>query len=65
MTASSYRDHLGRPIVAVTGMGIITSLGQGLSNSRSLRFSASSTISVSKLMSRSPPPAATIISIVP
>ncbi|MEK1902669.1 MAG: beta-ketoacyl-ACP synthase [Rhizobium sp.] len=30
MTASAYRDHLGRPIVAVTGMGIITSLGQGL-----------------------------------
>ncbi|MGO8656671.1 beta-ketoacyl synthase N-terminal-like domain-containing protein, partial [Rhizobium ruizarguesonis] len=32
MTASAYRDHLGRPIVAVTGMGIITSLGQGLSD---------------------------------
>ncbi|WFS02687.1 beta-ketoacyl-ACP synthase [Rhizobium tumorigenes] len=30
MTAAAYRDHLGRPIVAVTGMGIITSLGQGL-----------------------------------
>ncbi len=30
MTDSAYRDHLGRPIVAVTGMGIITSLGQGL-----------------------------------
>ena len=30
MTNPSYRDHLGRPIVAVTGMGIITSLGQGL-----------------------------------
>lgn len=30
MTASAYKDHLGRPIVAVTGMGIITSLGQGL-----------------------------------
>lgn len=28
--SSSYRDHLGRPIVAVTGMGVITSLGQGL-----------------------------------
>ncbi len=27
---SSFKDHLGRPIVAVTGMGIITSLGQGL-----------------------------------
>jgi 3-oxoacyl-[acyl-carrier-protein] synthase II len=30
MTESAYKDHLGRPIVAVTGMGIITSLGQGL-----------------------------------
>lgn len=27
---TAYRDHLGRPIVAVTGMGVITSLGQGL-----------------------------------
>jgi 3-oxoacyl-[acyl-carrier-protein] synthase II len=27
---TAYKDHLGRPIVAVTGMGIITSLGQGL-----------------------------------
>ncbi|OLP61488.1 beta-ketoacyl-ACP synthase II [Xaviernesmea oryzae] len=24
------RDHLGRPLVAVTGMGVMTSLGQGL-----------------------------------
>jgi 3-oxoacyl-[acyl-carrier-protein] synthase II len=30
MASSSFRDHLGRPIVAVTGMGILTSLGQGL-----------------------------------
>jgi len=30
MSSSAYRDHLGRPIVAVTGMGVITSLGQGL-----------------------------------
>ncbi|MDM9618802.1 3-oxoacyl-ACP synthase [Rhizobium sp. AC44/96] len=30
MTDSAYKDHLGRPIVAVTGVGIITSLGQGL-----------------------------------
>lgn len=30
MTTSSFRDHLGRPIVAVTGMGVVTSLGQGL-----------------------------------
>jgi 3-oxoacyl-[acyl-carrier-protein] synthase II len=26
---SAYRDHLGRPRVAVTGMGIVTSLGRG------------------------------------
>jgi 3-oxoacyl-[acyl-carrier-protein] synthase II len=24
------RDHLGRPVVAVTGMGVVTSLGQGI-----------------------------------
>jgi 3-oxoacyl-[acyl-carrier-protein] synthase II len=30
MTDSAYKDHLGRPIVAVTGVGIMTSLGQGL-----------------------------------
>ena len=28
--SNAYRDHLGRPLVAVTGMGVITSLGQGL-----------------------------------
>ncbi|RVN61770.1 beta-ketoacyl-ACP synthase, partial [Sinorhizobium meliloti] len=28
--SKAYKDHLGRPIVAVTGMGVITSLGQGL-----------------------------------
>ncbi|MFB2551709.1 beta-ketoacyl-ACP synthase [Ensifer soli] len=28
--AQAYVDHLGRPLVAVTGMGVITSLGQGL-----------------------------------
>lgn len=27
--ASKFTDHLGRPIVAVTGIGIVTSLGQG------------------------------------
>ncbi|SER50380.1 beta-ketoacyl-ACP synthase [Rhizobium sp. NFR03] len=27
---NAYRDHLGRPLIAVTGMGVITSLGQGL-----------------------------------
>ena len=30
MNDNRFRDHLGRPIVAVTGMGVITSLGQGL-----------------------------------
>lgn len=30
MASSNFKDHLGRPIVAVTGMGILTSLGQGL-----------------------------------
>ena len=30
MTDSRFKDHLGRPIIAVTGMGVITSLGQGL-----------------------------------
>lgn len=32
MTDSRFKDHLGRPIVAVTGMGVITSLGQGLAD---------------------------------
>jgi 3-oxoacyl-[acyl-carrier-protein] synthase II len=26
----SYTDHLGRPIVAITGMGVVTSLGKGV-----------------------------------
>lgn len=30
MSKAAYRDHLGRPLVAVTGMGVVTSLGQGL-----------------------------------
>ena len=29
MTNAAYRDHLDRPLVAVTGMGIVTSLGRG------------------------------------
>ncbi|MEM6463967.1 MAG: beta-ketoacyl-ACP synthase [Pseudomonadota bacterium] len=29
MTKSTYKDHLGRPIIAVTGMGIVTALGRG------------------------------------
>lgn len=28
--ASKFTDHLGRPIVAVTGMGVLTSLGEGI-----------------------------------
>ena len=28
--SDAYKDHLGRPIIAVTGMGVITSLGQGV-----------------------------------
>jgi 3-oxoacyl-[acyl-carrier-protein] synthase II len=28
-TPNAYRDHKGRPLVAVTGMGVISSLGQG------------------------------------
>ncbi len=28
--STSYRDQFGRPVVAVTGMGVLTSLGQGL-----------------------------------
>jgi len=30
MSENRFKDHLGRPIIAVTGMGVITSLGQGL-----------------------------------
>ncbi|HLP69075.1 MAG TPA: beta-ketoacyl-ACP synthase [Rhizobium sp.] len=30
MTDNRFKDHLGRPIVVVTGMGVITSLGQGV-----------------------------------
>ncbi|WP_416796781.1 beta-ketoacyl-ACP synthase [Ciceribacter azotifigens] len=30
MTDNRFKDHLGRPIVVVTGMGVITSLGQGI-----------------------------------
>jgi 3-oxoacyl-[acyl-carrier-protein] synthase II len=29
MTSSAYRDRKGRPLIAVTGMGIVTSLGRG------------------------------------
>jgi 3-oxoacyl-[acyl-carrier-protein] synthase II len=30
MTSSAFKDHLGRPIVVVTGMGVVTSLGEGV-----------------------------------
>jgi len=30
MSKSPYKDHLGRPLVAVTGMGVVSSLGQGV-----------------------------------
>lgn len=30
MSDNRFKDHLGRPIIAVTGVGVITSLGQGL-----------------------------------
>lgn len=32
MSNAAYKDHLGRPLVAVTGMGVVTSLGQGLAD---------------------------------
>ncbi|OCW57630.1 beta-ketoacyl-ACP synthase [Hoeflea olei] len=32
MSKAAYTDHLGRPLVAVTGMGVVSSLGQGVSD---------------------------------
>ncbi|WP_176083892.1 beta-ketoacyl-ACP synthase [Martelella sp. HB161492] len=32
MMSKTYTDHLGRPLVAVTGMGVVTSLGRGLAD---------------------------------
>lgn len=32
MTSQAFKDHLGRPIVAVTGMGVISPLGQGIND---------------------------------
>jgi len=32
MSTSRFTDHLGRPIIAITGMGVLTSLGQGLAD---------------------------------
>ena len=44
MTDNRFKDHLGRPIVAVTGMGVITSLGQGLADNWSALTSGKSGI---------------------
>ncbi len=44
MTDQAYKDHLGRPIVAVTGVGIMTSLGQGLKDNWSALISGKSGI---------------------
>ena len=30
MTSPAFTDHKGRPIVVVTGMGVVSSLGEGL-----------------------------------
>lgn len=30
MTSPAFKDHMGRPIVVVTGMGVVSSLGEGL-----------------------------------
>ena len=38
------RDHLGRPVVAVTGMGVVTSLGQGVDDNWSALTSGTSGI---------------------
>ncbi|MCY0095876.1 beta-ketoacyl-ACP synthase [Hoeflea ulvae] len=32
MSKAAYTDHLGRPLVAVTGMGVVSSLGQGITD---------------------------------
>jgi len=44
MSDNRFTDHLGRPIVAVTGMGVITSLGQGLDDNWSALTSGTSGI---------------------
>ncbi|NSY18181.1 beta-ketoacyl-ACP synthase [Neorhizobium sp. AL 9.2.2] len=44
MSDNRFTDHLGRPIVAVTGMGVITSLGQGLEDNWSALTSGTSGI---------------------
>lgn len=44
MSNNAFKDHLGRPIIAVTGMGVITSLGQGLQDNWSALTSGKSGI---------------------
>ncbi len=44
MSTNAFKDHLGRPIIAVTGMGVITSLGQGLQDNWSALTSGKSGI---------------------
>ena len=44
MSTKAFKDHLGRPIIAVTGMGVITSLGQGLQDNWSALTSGKSGI---------------------
>lgn len=44
MSDNRFTDHLGRPLVAVTGMGVITSLGQGLTDNWSALTSGTSGI---------------------
>jgi 3-oxoacyl-[acyl-carrier-protein] synthase II len=44
MSDNLFKDHLGRPIIAVTGMGVITSLGQGLQDNWSALTSGTSGI---------------------
>lgn len=41
---SSYQDHLGRPIVVVTGMGVVSSLGQGVQDNWSKLIAGTSGI---------------------
>ncbi|VVT07775.1 beta-ketoacyl-ACP synthase [Hoeflea sp. EC-HK425] len=44
MSKAAYKDHLGRPLVAVTGMGVVSSLGQGVTDNWSALTSGKSGI---------------------
>lgn len=44
MSKAAYKDHLGRPLVAVTGMGVVSSLGQGVTDNWSALTSGQSGI---------------------